>query len=88
MKSVFSDEYTTFLRLLLEERKSAGLTQKELAERLGKPQSFVSKYERGERRLDVAEFLIVVRAMGADPHRIIEAIDCPPVVDCPKRKGL
>lgn len=83
MKSVYSDEYTTFLRLVLEERKAAGLTQKELADRLGKPQSFVSKYERGERRLDIAEFLVVVSAMGADPHKIIEAIGYPKNIDCP-----
>ena len=74
MKSVYSDEYTIFLRLVLEERKAAGLTQKQLADRLGKPQSFVSKYERGERRLDIAEFLAVMRAMNADPHGIINAM--------------
>lgn len=38
-------------------RESAGLTQVQIAESLGKPQSFVSKYERGERRLDFTEFI-------------------------------
>ena len=47
-------------------RLEAGLTQAQLARRLGKPQSFVSKYESGERRLDVAELMAVCRAMGIE----------------------
>lgn len=50
------------------------MTQVELSKRLRKPQSFVSKYERGERRLDVVEFLEVADALGADPHKLIHAI--------------
>lgn len=53
-------------------RKQAHLTQAELAKRLRRPQSFVSKYERGERRLDVVEFGEVVRAIGLDPIRVLE----------------
>lgn len=63
-----------FLRLLTEARKSAGLTQVELSERLSRPQSFVSKYERGERRLDMVEFVEVAQAMGADPIGILRAL--------------
>lgn len=63
-----------FLRLLTEARKSAGITQVELSERLSRPQSFVSKYERGERRLDVVEFVEVAHAMGADPIGILRAL--------------
>ena len=63
-----------FLRLLTEARKSAGVTQVELSERLSRPQSFVSKYERGERRLDVVEFVEVAQAMGADPIGILRAL--------------
>jgi transcriptional regulator with XRE-family HTH domain len=43
------------------------VTQAELAKLVGRPQSFVSKYESGERRLDVAEFVGVARVLGADP---------------------
>jgi transcriptional regulator with XRE-family HTH domain len=46
-----------------------------LAKKLGRPQSFVSKFERGERRLDVPEFLDVARALGIDPARIITNIE-------------
>lgn len=58
--------------LLVEARKRAHLTQAALAERLSRPQSFVSKYERGERRLDVVEFGDVARAIGLDPIRFLK----------------
>ena len=57
--------------LLVEARKKAGLTQAELSSRLKRPQSFVSKYERGERRLDVIEFAEVAKAVGIDPVRFL-----------------
>lgn len=74
-KSVFTKEYKALLTYLVAEREAAGLTQQTLADRLGKPQSFVSKYENGERRLDVVEFLIVARAIGADPYAIIRKVE-------------
>jgi hypothetical protein len=51
----------------LEARRRANVTQQELAVRLGKPQSFVSEYERGKRRIDVVELLVISRALGVDP---------------------
>lgn len=63
-KSVFSEGYDHFRTLLIQARKARGLTQMELADKLRKPQSFVSKYERGERRLDVIEFIEVADALG------------------------
>ena len=59
-------------------RKAAGLTQHALARRLKKPQSFVAKYEGGERRLDVVEFIAIARALGADPLKLMAAFlaDC------------
>lgn len=71
VRSKFSEKYERFLSLLIAERKAAGITQEQLARRLGRPQSFVSKYERGERRLDVVEFLAVTEAMGTDAEMII-----------------
>jgi transcriptional regulator with XRE-family HTH domain len=56
-------------------RGDASLTQVALAKKLRRPQSFVSKFERGERRLDVAEFLDVARALGIDAARIISNIE-------------
>lgn len=60
--------------LLIQARLNADLTQVDLAEKLRRPQSFVSKYETGERRLDVIEFIEVTDAIGADPARIIRLI--------------
>jgi transcriptional regulator with XRE-family HTH domain len=59
---------------MIEARQKAGLTQQQLAKRLRRPQSFVSKYEGGERRIDVVEFLWVVRAMKADPMAVLRAL--------------
>ncbi|OYV61875.1 MAG: transcriptional regulator [Acidiphilium sp. 21-62-4] len=67
MASIFHSEYKQFLRQLIAARKAAGFTQEVLAARLEKKQSFISKYERGERRLDVVEFLGIAKAIGIDP---------------------
>ncbi|WP_037462649.1 helix-turn-helix domain-containing protein [Sinorhizobium fredii] len=57
--------------LLIAARRDAGLTQAQVGERLRQRQTFVSKYELGERRLDAAEFVAVSRAIGVDPHALI-----------------
>lgn len=57
MRTSFSPEYTIFLSLIVDVRKRAEMTQADVAKALRKPQSFVSKYERGERRIDFAEFV-------------------------------
>ena len=57
-----------------ETRKKARLTQDELAKRLKRPQSFVAKYEGGERRLDVVEFVAILHAMDANPIRVLRAL--------------
>jgi transcriptional regulator with XRE-family HTH domain len=71
IKSVHSKEQRIFCDLMIEARKGADLTQEKLAKRLKRPQSFIAKYEGGERRLDVVEFLAVARAIGADPIAIL-----------------
>ncbi|MCX5617919.1 helix-turn-helix transcriptional regulator [Bombella sp. TMW 2.2543] len=62
------------LRLLITARKQKPLTQVELAQKLKKPQSFVSKYELGERRIDVIEFITICEAISADPCDIIRQL--------------
>lgn len=66
-RSVFTDAYAIVLQALVDAREAAGITQTELAARLEKPQPFISKVERGVRRLDVVEFYAVARAIGTDP---------------------
>ncbi|MCR6643375.1 MAG: helix-turn-helix domain-containing protein [Terricaulis sp.] len=73
-QSLFTDAYATLLETLIQARQGAGLTQAELSERLGRPQPFISKVERGVRRLDVIEFYALARALGADPVRLFAKV--------------
>ena len=68
-KSTHSREYEAVKAALVAMRKNAGLTQRELAERLGREHSFVWRIENGERRVDVLEFYWVCHALGIDPSR-------------------
>ena len=70
-----TDQHLTFQELLLATRKANGVTQAEVAKRLGRPQSFVAKVENGERRLDVVELVSYARAIGAEPLVIMTAMD-------------
>lgn len=63
-KSIFTTEYAVLRDLLRELRTEKGLTQVQLSETLGMPQSYVSKYETGERRLDVIELREVCQSLG------------------------
>ncbi len=60
-KTIYTREYAAVLRLLKKARESAGVTQVQLAERLGQTQSFVSKIERGERRLDIIQLRTILQ---------------------------
>ncbi|MFD2419961.1 helix-turn-helix domain-containing protein [Amycolatopsis pigmentata] len=74
-KSIYSAEYQQLCRVLRELRHEAGLTQAQVAERLDVPQSFVSKYESGERRLDVIELRHVARALEASFGTLLSRLD-------------
>jgi transcriptional regulator with XRE-family HTH domain len=76
-KSVYSTRYKRLLRALKDARIAAGLTQADAAERLNKPQSFVSKCEAGERRIDVIEFLEYCRIYDTSADGILAAINGP-----------
>lgn len=73
-KSVFTDAYKTFLDVLIQARKEAGVTQAELAERLSKPQPWVSNIERGIRRVDVIEFIAICGALGHNARDVFERL--------------
>lgn len=70
-KSIYSAEYQQLCALLRDIRREAGLTQVDVAEKLSVPQSFVSKYESGERRLDVIELRHVATAIDTTLETVI-----------------
>ncbi len=74
-KTLHSEEYGAVLRVLQVAREEAGLTQEQLALRLGETQSFVSKVERGERRLDIVELKNFGHALGLSFLTIAERIE-------------
>ncbi len=69
------DRYEKLRMMLVEAREAAGLTQVEVAGRLDRPQSFVSKIERGVRKMDVIEFVEIARAIGFDPAAFLRKLD-------------
>ncbi|GLS35462.1 transcriptional regulator [Mesorhizobium tianshanense] len=73
-KSLRSPRHQRFLAQLVSLRKAKGLTQAQVADKLGRPQSFVAKYEGGERRLDVIEFLDVTAVLDADACEILSSL--------------
>lgn len=74
-KSIYSQEYSLFLEQLRNTREIKGLTQTQVAERLGQTQSFVSKVERGERRIDVVELRAFCLAIGVTFRTFIAQIE-------------
>ncbi|MDD4106918.1 MAG: helix-turn-helix transcriptional regulator [Candidatus Shapirobacteria bacterium] len=60
-KSIYTNEYQKVLKKLKEARTESGFTQVEISQKLKKPQSYISKIERGERRIDVAELSILAK---------------------------
>lgn len=75
LKSTHSAQYRALLARMRAAREARGISQQELARRLGKPQSYVSKAELGERRLDVVEFLHFMRAIEGEPHALLRDIE-------------
>jgi len=74
-KSIHSAQYKVFLKALREARQSGGLTQIELAKRIGETQSFVSKCERGERRIDVIELRTFCAALGITVKQFVGMLE-------------
>ena len=70
--SLHSHHYQIFRKLLVAARAHSGLTQVQIADQLGKPQSFISKYERGERRLDFTEFVELADVLRVDVSDFVD----------------
>lgn len=74
-KSIWTPGHEWLCKLLREIREECKLTQVEVAEKLCRPQSFVSKYESGDRRLDLAELRDVCRALGVSLTEVVERFE-------------
>lgn len=72
MKSIGDTLYRSIVSRMKAERLKASLSQEVLAGKLGKPQNYISKIERFERRMDVAEFIRIARIIGIDPSSIMD----------------
>ena len=75
VKSTHTAQYIALLERMRASRKERGISQQELAKRLGKPQSYVSKAETGERRLDVVEFMHFMRAIESEPFALLRDVE-------------
>lgn len=74
-KSMFSQNYEKLTVLVADTRRELGITQTELAMRIGKPQSFIAKVEGGERRLDIIEFAALADAMEISASDLFDALN-------------
>lgn len=73
-KTIFGGDHQHLVEVLIEARKRAGLKQEEVAERLGRDQTFVSLIERGQRRLDIIEFIRLAKALDVEPPKLLDAL--------------
>lgn len=74
-KSIYTEEYEVVLELLRQLREQSGITQVELAEKLGQSQSYVSKVERGDRRLDVVQLRTICHTLGGTLPKFIDDLE-------------
>jgi transcriptional regulator with XRE-family HTH domain len=70
LKHLRSARHRALIAAIVQARENAGLTQRQLAAKLGRSNSFVWKIEAGERRIDVLEFVELARCMGVDPLKL------------------
>ena len=84
-KSLKSAEYGRVIEILVAARHEAGIRQQALATKLRRPQSFIAKYEGGERRIDVIEFIAIARALGADPLKLFNEFLAEKPLKSPRR---
>lgn len=80
---VVSPDYRRAIEQIKAVREARGLSQREVARRLGKAVSFLNKIELLERRLDIVEFVAVARALDIDPHSLLDSI-LPEISDAPE----
>lgn len=75
MKSLRTRRHRAIIEMLRTARQEAGLTQQQLARKIKRPQSFVSMYETGDRRVELAEFLEIAAALGRSASELIRQVE-------------
>lgn len=78
LKTIYQARYATFIDALISARKDQSLTQLEVAQALGKPQSYIAKIEGKDRKLDVVEFVALCEAIHQDPCNLIKVLQGTP----------
>ena len=73
-RTIFTGLHSVLVRVLVERRKEVGLKQEDLAQRLGRNQSHISLIERGQRRIDVVEFVRIAAALDSDPAFLLQKV--------------
>jgi len=71
---IYSKEHRVLRSALKRERKAAGIRQIELATKTNRSQAYISKFENGDLRLDVIDFVRICEAIGCDPHEVLKEI--------------
>jgi len=73
-KTIFEGDHQHLVEVLVQARKAAGLTQTDIAQRIGRDQTFISLIERGQRRVDVIEFISLAKAIRNDPVKLLKSV--------------
>jgi len=71
---IYSKEHQKLRSALKRERLAAGLRQSDLADKTARSQAYISKFEKGDLRLDMVDFVLFCRCIGCDPHQIMEEV--------------
>ncbi len=76
MKTIYKKRYRQIILSLVAKRKQSALTQQQLADKLEKPQSYIAKIEKYERKLDVMEFIEFCEALNVDTADMVDILRC------------
>ena len=71
---IYSEQSNALRQILRRERKAAGLRQSDIADRTNRSQAYLSKFESGDLRLDVIDFLAICEVIGCDPHAVLNEV--------------
>ena len=71
---IFTEDYETMVEILVDTRQTAGVSQRALAQRLGKSQSHINMIEQRQRRVELREFYLICKSLDADPVAVFEQI--------------